>query len=113
MAGLLYELVQTGRCRHEAAALLAQFPQHNPPATIRTAKQAPQRSDLIEPLTKRELEVVARLSLGLTNKEIARELCTSPNTVRNQITNIYAKLHVNRRREAVLRAQSLGLLPLS
>jgi LuxR family maltose regulon positive regulatory protein len=110
MAELLYALVQTGRCRHEAGRLLAEFPLHDPLAPMRVANQRLDAEALIEPLSTREIEVLALIGLGFTNKAIAYKLSTSPNTVRNQTVNIYAKLHVHGRKEAVLRAQSLGLL---
>ena len=65
----------------------------------------------MEPLTGRELEVLARLARGLPNKEIAAELVVSPQTVKRHTANIYAKLGVGGRREAVRRAAALGLLP--
>lgn len=65
---------------------------------------------LIEPLTEREAEVLGLLAGGLSNKEIARRLGISPITVRNHTVNIYDKLHVESRGQAVRRAQQLGLL---
>jgi LuxR family maltose regulon positive regulatory protein len=66
--------------------------------------------DLVEPLTKRELDVLRLLNSPLSSSEIARELYVSVNTVRTHIRNIYAKLGVHRRSQAVDRAQTLGLL---
>jgi LuxR family maltose regulon positive regulatory protein len=66
--------------------------------------------ELIEPLTERELDVLRLLNSPLPSSEIARELYVSVNTVRTHIRNIYAKLDVHRRSEAVHRAQALNLL---
>ena len=66
--------------------------------------------DLMEPLTGRELEVLARLARGLPNKEIAAELVISPETVKRHAANVYAKLGAPGRRQAVQRAAALGLL---
>ena len=66
--------------------------------------------DLVEPLTGRELEVLARLARGLPNKEIAAELFISPETVKRHAANVYAKLGAPGRRQAVQRAAALGLL---
>ncbi len=54
-------------------------------------------------LTARETDVLARLAEGLAPKEVAAELKISWDTVRNHITNIYAKLHVHSRSEAILK----------
>ncbi len=74
------------------------------------SKQAAPSQDLPEPLTERELDVLHLLGDRLSNKEIARRLILSPHTVRNHTANIYAKLQVENRREAVERAKMLGLL---
>jgi len=57
----------------------------------------------VENLTAREHEVLAKLAEGLAPKEVASELGITWETVRNHITNIYAKLHVHSRTEAVLK----------
>jgi LuxR family maltose regulon positive regulatory protein len=68
-----------------------------------------QKSDMIEPLSERELEVLRLLSTDLNGPEIARELTVSLSTVRTHTQNIYAKLGVNNRRAAVRRAEELDL----
>ena len=65
---------------------------------------------MIEPLTWREQDVLKQLSRRLTNKEIAAALDISPLTVKKHAESIYRKLHVKGRREAISRAQRLGLL---
>jgi len=65
---------------------------------------------LIEPLTERELEVLGLLAQRLSNKEIAHELSISPMTVKRHTINIYQKLLVQSRREAVATASALGIL---
>ncbi len=65
---------------------------------------------LVEPLTERELEVLLMLDTRLTSTEIAAELYISVSTVRTHIKNIYGKLDVHRRLEAVDKARQLGLL---
>lgn len=65
---------------------------------------------LIEPLTDRELDVLRELARGLTNREIAEQLTVSLNTIKTHTRNIYAKLEVRNRTEAVMCAQALGLL---
>ena len=57
----------------------------------------------LQELTTRETEVLAKLAEGQSPKEVAYELKISWDTVRNHITNIYAKLHVHSRSEAILK----------
>ncbi len=60
-------------------------------------------------LTEREREVLELVARGLTNAAIARELVVSDKTVRNHVSNVFAKLHVAGRAEAVARARDAGL----
>lgn len=60
-------------------------------------------------LTDREREVLDLVARGLTNAEIARRLFLSDKTVRNHVSNVFAKLHVAGRAEAVARARDAGL----
>jgi LuxR family maltose regulon positive regulatory protein len=64
----------------------------------------------IDPLSERELDVLRLLGSDLAGPQIARELVVSLNTLRTHTKNIYAKLGVTSRREAVRRAAELGLL---
>jgi LuxR family maltose regulon positive regulatory protein len=65
---------------------------------------------LVEPLTSREMQVLELLAQRLTNKEIAEKLIVSPDTVKTHTLNIYAKLDVHGRRQAVDKASEIGLL---
>jgi len=64
---------------------------------------------LIEPLSQRELEVLRLIVEGATNKEIANELVLTVNTVKRHISNIFGKLHVRNRVQAVAQARELNL----
>jgi LuxR family maltose regulon positive regulatory protein len=64
---------------------------------------------LVDPLSDRELDVLRLLRSELSGPDIARELTVSLNTMRTHTKNIYVKLGVNNRREAVRRADELGL----
>lgn len=68
------------------------------------------QAGLIDPLSERELEVLGLLALGLTLAEVAERLYLSPHTVKAHTQNIYAKLDVHGRIEAVNRARTLGLI---
>ena len=65
----------------------------------------------VEPLTDRELEVLALLRERLSNKEIAHMLGLSPATVKRYTVNLYGKLGVGKRSDAVIKAEALGILP--
>ena len=67
-------------------------------------------SPLAEPLTHREREVLARLASDLYSREIAEALMLSPNSIKWYTRQIYAKLGVNSRKQAIQRARELGLL---
>ncbi|MEQ8676251.1 MAG: LuxR C-terminal-related transcriptional regulator [Aggregatilineales bacterium] len=65
---------------------------------------------LIDPLSDRELEVLRLVAEGLTNREISKHLFVALDTVKGHNRNIYQKLQVKRRTEAVARARELGLI---
>ncbi len=101
MIRLLHEAV---RCKVRPAfahKLLARFPQDHPSA---------QPTGLVEPLSERELEVLRLVAEGLSNQEIAARLYLSLRTVKFHTGNVYGKLNVKSRTEAVSKARVLGLL---
>lgn len=63
-----------------------------------------------QPLTNRELDIIIGFSKRLSNKEIAAEFYISVSTVKRHAVNIYKKLEVHNRREAVRKSQKLGLI---
>jgi LuxR family maltose regulon positive regulatory protein len=68
-------------------------------------------TEMVEPLSARELDVLELFAEGLTNQEIAARLYLSLNTVKAHSRNIYGKLGVHSRTRAVAVARVLGLLP--
>lgn len=60
-------------------------------------------------LTDREREVLELIARGLSNRAIVERLVVSPKTVRNHVSNIFSKLHVRDRAEAIVRAREAGL----
>jgi DNA-binding CsgD family transcriptional regulator len=61
-------------------------------------------------ISGRELEVLELLAAGHSNKEIARRLDVSPNTVKTHVTKLFSKLESRRRTEAIQRARELGVI---
>lgn len=61
-------------------------------------------------ISGRELQVLELLAAGHPNKEIARRLELSPNTVKTHLANLFEKLEVRRRTEAIARARELGMI---
>jgi LuxR family maltose regulon positive regulatory protein len=102
MAALLAEAKRRSIAPEFAGRLLAAFDAPADKAAIPHAG--------IEPLSDRELEVLRLLASDLSGPDIANELVVSLNTMRTHTKNIYAKLGVNSRREAVHRAGELGLI---
>ena len=66
---------------------------------------------LVDPLTGRELEVLAMLAAGAPNRAIAKKLFVTVFTVKKHVSHILGKLDVTNRTEAVARAWELGLIP--
>jgi ATP/maltotriose-dependent transcriptional regulator MalT len=64
-----------------------------------------QQSHLVDPLSERELEVLRLIATGQSPREIAKELVITIGTVRNHLKNIYAKLNVHNRVQAIARAR--------
>ena len=71
----------------------------------RAAAEAP-----LEPLTDRETEMLVRLANGASNKVMARESFVSENTIKFHLKNIYAKLGVTSRLQAIAAARNQGLI---
>jgi len=105
MARLLREAMSRGLRPDYIRRLLAAFAVDEPAPSGRTAGHLPP-----EPLSKREIEVLALIAEGLTNQEIATRLYLSLHTVKAHARNISAKLEVGNRTQAVARAKALGVL---
>jgi LuxR family maltose regulon positive regulatory protein len=90
---------------HKLAALFEAQPAPAPPTA-----SAPAGQPLIEPLNEREIEVLRHISDGLSNQEIADEMVLAVSTVKWYLRNIYDKLQVNRRTQALAKARELNLL---
>lgn len=105
MKHLLQEAVSRGTWPDYARRLIAAF---SPIRAKRTAQTA-----IMETLSERELEVLQYIAEGLTDREIANRLYLSLHTVKVHARNIYGKLGVGHRTQAVARARELSILPRS
>jgi LuxR family maltose regulon positive regulatory protein len=110
MACLLYEAVARGIVPEYVRRLLAASPVAESEQVDPSETQA-SNSELVEPLSEREPEVLQLIAEGLTNSEIASRLFLALNTVKVHARNIYGKLDVHNRTQAVSRARALGILP--
>jgi LuxR family maltose regulon positive regulatory protein len=121
VAGMLERLYQQGVASDYITQIMASFATNDPSSVLRAGEGPTTKaldsslvfrpsSALIEPLTDRELEVLELLAQRLTNKEIAAQLVISSGTVKQHTHNIYQKLNVTGRRQAVATATELGLL---
>ncbi len=112
IADLIARLGKDSSDGHYVERILRAFPAVDG-LDLLPAHPGPSRRDqsaLIEPLTNRELEVLALLAQRLSAKEIAQRLVISDRTAKRHTANIYQKLGVNSRREAVETASTLGIL---
>jgi LuxR family maltose regulon positive regulatory protein len=99
----------TGRIKKYACKLLDAFGKVGKPAALGSPVES---ADLVEQLTPREREVLALLALGDSNQAIADKLYITVRTVKKHTSNIYGKLNVSSRTQAVAYARQIGLLPL-
>ncbi len=102
MAALLRRAAARDIAAEYAGELLSAFPHQN-------ATDKPHIM-LVEPLSPRELEILTLIAAGLSNQEIADRLILALGTVKKHTNNIYGKLGVRSRTQAILRAAELGLI---
>jgi LuxR family maltose regulon positive regulatory protein len=109
MARLLYEALSSEISSKYVRQLLAAFPTPEPQQAEASQTLDPD-AEWVEPLSERELEVIQLIAEGLKNQEISERLFLSLNTVKAHNRNIFSKLGVNSRTQAVARARALGIL---
>ena len=108
MAQLLSEAAARGMMPDYVAKLTAAFE-----AEVQKSESTsylPSAHLLVEPLSLRELEILRLIALGMSNHEIGERLFLAISTIKGHNRNIFAKLQVQRRTEAIMRARELGLL---
>ena len=93
----------------QEAAVVPDAPEHDEGKSTASSMAAlPKEAGL---LTQREIEILAQVAEGLSNKEIAAKLFLSTETVKKHLYNAYQKLEVDSRITALAQARSLGILP--
>ena len=118
MAALLEEIARTtSPVAAYAATLLAAFPGSRAARAATAKPPLPRRRPaasstlrLDEPLTVRELEILDLVAYGHSNQAIAATLVVAVSTVKKHINNLYGKLAVQSRTQALVRARELNLL---
>ncbi len=107
MAALLQRALSRGITRSYTASLLAAFPSVEQASITSTQ---PATTTKVEALSEREIEVLHLLAIGATNQEISERLSIALTTASKHVSNIFGKLGVNNRTQAVSRGRDLGLL---
>jgi LuxR family maltose regulon positive regulatory protein len=117
MEGLLKRLAEKNVASGYIGQLLAAFREdqsgvkHETFETQTVGRPSVSNQPLVETLTNRELEILDLLAQRLRNKEIAAKLFISPKTVKKHLDNIYRKLNVSTRQQAVEKSHMLGIHP--
>jgi LuxR family maltose regulon positive regulatory protein len=110
---LLYAIVNhktaDERIKRHARKLLQAFAEMGKTSDVQAVITV---DELVEQLTPREMEVLLLIATGDSNQEIAEKLVITVRTVKKHTSNIYGKLSVSSRMQAVARARELGLLSL-
>jgi LuxR family maltose regulon positive regulatory protein len=110
MQALLQEAARLEINRPYAAHLLAHFELLGQEVETMGDHPARRQSAVPEPLSERELEVLALLVAGLSGPEIAGTLTVSLNTVKTHLKSVYGKLSVHNREQAIARARELRIV---
>ena len=110
MARLLHEALSRGIHQTTSGACWRRSPPSEREQAV-PSRAAAAAIGLAEPLSSRELEVLDLIAAGLTNQQIAARLYVSLHTVKSHARNIYAKLGVSSRTQAIAKGRALGLLP--
>lgn len=105
------ELVRAIRVVHAGEGLLPPTMAAKVMREFARTRETRELADLLNPLTQREIEILQHVVAGLANKEIAHRLSISERTVKNHLSNILEKLHVNSRTQAAVYALRSGLVP--
>jgi LuxR family maltose regulon positive regulatory protein len=114
MARLVYEAADRGLAPGFTGRLLAAFDlEKEGEEAVSDVRADTGLEEMIEPLSKREIEVLQLIAAGLSNRQVAQKLYLSMSTVKAHTYNIYSKLGVHSRTQAVAKARALGILAQS
>jgi len=105
------ELIRAIRVVHSGEGLLAPTMAAKVMREFARTRETKDLAAVHLPLTQREVEILQHVTTGLANKEIANRLSISERTVKNHLSNIMEKLHVNSRTQAAVYALRRGLVP--
>lgn len=105
------ELLRAIRVVYEGEGLLAPTMAAKVMHEFARTRETHELAAVTHPLTQREVEILQHVASGLANKEIALRLKISERTVKNHLSNIMEKLHVNSRTQAAVYALRSGLVP--
>jgi len=105
------ELIRAIRVVHSGEGLLAPTMAAKVMREFARTREMKDLAAVHLPLTQREVEILQHVTTGLANKEIANRLSISERTVKNHLSNIMEKLHVNSRTQAAVYALRRGLVP--
>ena len=105
------ELIRAIRVIYGGEGLLAPSMAAKVMREFARTREAKDLREVLTPLTHREVEILQHVAAGLANKEIAHKLSISERTVKNHLSNIMEKLHVNSRTQAAVYALRSGLVP--
>jgi LuxR family maltose regulon positive regulatory protein len=108
LQAIMVQATTPDRLKNYAHELLAAFPAVDQAAVSPVTSVA--SDQLIEPLSKREFEILQLIGEGCSNQEIADRLVITLHTVKKHSSNIFSKLGVTSRTQAVARARQLKLL---
>jgi len=104
------ELMNAIRVVYQGEGLLAPSVAAKVMREFARTREVTDLGSVLTPLTSREVEILQQVAAGLANKEIARRLNISDRTVKNHLSNIMEKLHVNSRTQAAVYALRAGLV---
>ena len=115
MLALLSKLLATGHHANVYLQTLLAASDQEPgydasPIPVPVQAHSKPSQSLIDPLSERELEVLRLIAEGVTNSEIAEQLVVAVSTVKRHASNIFSKLAVTNRTQAVARAREIGVL---